>query len=157
SRPASDPARTHGTRHDCPRHARPTPVGPRARSVVDGQGVRPARIPGEARRRGGQPFRNRGARLGRALRPVLERRRRVRAAAATQARSPGKGLRHSHTARRRLSARRRNRLAMQALSLRMRLTLWYTLAIVVILGVFGAGLWWTEGRLGIRRADRELD
>jgi signal transduction histidine kinase len=46
---------------------------------------------------------------------------------------------------------------MQALSLRMRLTLWYTLAIFVILTVFGAGLWWTEGRLGIRRADRELD
>jgi heavy metal sensor kinase len=46
---------------------------------------------------------------------------------------------------------------MSRLSLRVRLTLWYTLALVVVLCVFGADLWWTEGRLGVQRIDRDLD
>ncbi len=46
---------------------------------------------------------------------------------------------------------------MRTLSLRARLTLWYTLALVVVLVLFGANVVWTQGRLGVRRVDRELD
>jgi heavy metal sensor kinase len=46
---------------------------------------------------------------------------------------------------------------MSRLSLRVRLTLWYALALLVVLSVFGADLWWTEGRLGLQRVDRDLD
>jgi signal transduction histidine kinase len=46
---------------------------------------------------------------------------------------------------------------MKKLSLRTRLTVWYTLALVVVLGVFGADLLWGQQRLGMRRVDRELD
>ena len=42
------------------------------------------------------------------------------------------------------------------LSLRMRLTLWYTLALLIALSLFGADVLWTQGRLGTRRVDREL-
>jgi len=42
------------------------------------------------------------------------------------------------------------------LSLRNRLTLWYTLVLVVVLCVFGAGVVWMEGRIALRRIDREL-
>lgn len=42
------------------------------------------------------------------------------------------------------------------LSLRGRLTLWYTLVLVVVLGVFGASVVWMEGRIALRRIDREL-
>lgn len=43
------------------------------------------------------------------------------------------------------------------LSLRTRLTLWYTAALVVVLCLFGADVLWSQGRLGMRRLDRELD
>ena len=46
---------------------------------------------------------------------------------------------------------------MMTLSLRTRLTLWYTFALVVVLCLFGADVLWVQGRLGIRRVDRELD
>ena len=46
---------------------------------------------------------------------------------------------------------------MMALSLRARLTLWYTVALVVVLCLFCADVLWVQGRLGIRRVDRELD
>ena len=46
---------------------------------------------------------------------------------------------------------------MRALSLRGRLTLWYTVALVVVLVLFGVDVLVVEARLGIRRADRELD
>jgi heavy metal sensor kinase len=42
------------------------------------------------------------------------------------------------------------------LSLRTRLTLWYSLAIVVVLSLFAADLALVQERLGIRRIDREL-
>jgi heavy metal sensor kinase len=45
---------------------------------------------------------------------------------------------------------------MRALSLRARLTLWYSVALVVVLCIFGADLAWVQGRLGVRRIDREL-
>jgi heavy metal sensor kinase len=45
---------------------------------------------------------------------------------------------------------------MRALSLRARLTLWYSVALVVVLCFFGADLAWVQGRLGVRRIDREL-
>ena len=45
---------------------------------------------------------------------------------------------------------------MRALSLRARLTLWYSLALVVVLCFFGADLAWVQGRLGVRRIDRDL-
>ena len=43
---------------------------------------------------------------------------------------------------------------MTTLSLRARLTLWYTLALVVVLGLFGADLLWVQSRIGVRRVDR---
>jgi signal transduction histidine kinase len=46
---------------------------------------------------------------------------------------------------------------MKPLSLRVRLTIWYTLALLVVLSLFGADVLWQQGRLGLRRVDRELD
>jgi signal transduction histidine kinase len=43
------------------------------------------------------------------------------------------------------------------LSLRARLTLWYTVALVVVLSAFAIGVVWMQGRIGIRNVDRELD
>src|SRR5476649_2482476 len=42
------------------------------------------------------------------------------------------------------------------LSLRARLTLWYTFALLVVLSLFGASVLWQLQRIGIRRVDREL-
>jgi signal transduction histidine kinase len=46
---------------------------------------------------------------------------------------------------------------MKTLSLRVRLTIWYTLALLVVLSLFGADVLWQLGRLGLHRVDRELD
>lgn len=46
---------------------------------------------------------------------------------------------------------------MRTLSLRARLTLWYTITLVLVLGLFGADVLVEQKRLGIRRADQELD
>lgn len=46
---------------------------------------------------------------------------------------------------------------MRTLSLRARLTLWYTIALVVVLALFGVDVLIVQYRLGIRRADRELE
>jgi signal transduction histidine kinase len=46
---------------------------------------------------------------------------------------------------------------MSTLSLRARLTLWYTLALLVVLGLFAADVLWVQSRIGVRRVDRELD
>jgi hypothetical protein len=46
---------------------------------------------------------------------------------------------------------------MRTLTLRARLTLWYALALLVILGVFAADVLWIQARIGTRRVDRELD
>jgi len=43
------------------------------------------------------------------------------------------------------------------LSLRARLTLWYTITLVLVLVLFGGDVLIEQKRLGIRRADRELD
>ena len=43
------------------------------------------------------------------------------------------------------------------MSLRVRLTLWYTLALVIVLALAAADVVWIQGRLGLRRVDRELD
>lgn len=43
-----------------------------------------------------------------------------------------------------------------ALSLRARLTLWYTLALMAVLCLAGVEVLWQQGRLGLRRVDREL-
>lgn len=45
---------------------------------------------------------------------------------------------------------------MRTLSLRGRLTLWYTLTLVVVLVLFGVNVLLVQSRLGIRRADSEL-
>jgi two-component system OmpR family sensor kinase len=45
---------------------------------------------------------------------------------------------------------------MRTLSLRARLTLWYTFALVVVLGLFAGYVLWEQGRIGTRRVDREL-
>jgi heavy metal sensor kinase len=44
-----------------------------------------------------------------------------------------------------------------SLSLRARLTLWYTLALLVVLCLFGANVLWQQRRIGFRRVDRELE
>lgn len=41
-------------------------------------------------------------------------------------------------------------------SLRTRLTIWYTLALCVVLSLFSASLLWQQERIGLRRVDREL-
>jgi two-component system OmpR family sensor kinase len=46
---------------------------------------------------------------------------------------------------------------MTALSLRARLTLWYTVALLIVLCLFGANVLWQQRRIGIRRVDRELE
>jgi two-component system, OmpR family, sensor kinase len=43
------------------------------------------------------------------------------------------------------------------LSLRARLTLWYTLALLLVLSLFGANVLWQQRRIGLRRVDRELE
>jgi len=45
----------------------------------------------------------------------------------------------------------------KTLSLRARLTIWYTLALLVVLCLFGATVLWQQQRIGIRRVDQELD
>jgi heavy metal sensor kinase len=44
-----------------------------------------------------------------------------------------------------------------SLPLRVRLTLFYNLAMVVALAAFAADIWWIEGRVGLANVDRELD
>ena len=46
---------------------------------------------------------------------------------------------------------------MKRLSLRARLTVWYTLALLIVLCLFAADVLWQQGRLGLRRVDRELE
>lgn len=46
---------------------------------------------------------------------------------------------------------------MKTLSLRTRLTLWYAVILVVVVGLFGADVLLIQKRLGIRRVDNELD
>ncbi len=46
---------------------------------------------------------------------------------------------------------------MTALSLRARLTLWYTIALLIVLCLFGANVLWQQRRIGTRRVDRELE
>ncbi len=47
--------------------------------------------------------------------------------------------------------------ALRSLSLRARLTLWYSLALLVVSAAFAATVVWQQGRIGMRRVDRELD
>jgi heavy metal sensor kinase len=42
-------------------------------------------------------------------------------------------------------------------SLRTRLTVWYTFALLVVLSLFGADVLWQQGRIGLRRVDRDLE
>jgi two-component system, OmpR family, sensor kinase len=46
---------------------------------------------------------------------------------------------------------------LRLLSLRARLTLWYSLALLVVSVAFAATVVWQQGRIGMRRVDRELD
>jgi two-component system OmpR family sensor kinase len=46
---------------------------------------------------------------------------------------------------------------MNQLSLRARLTLWYTVALLAVLMVFGLNVLWQQRRIGTRRVDRELE
>jgi two-component system OmpR family sensor kinase len=45
---------------------------------------------------------------------------------------------------------------LRRLSLRARLTIWYTLVLLVVLCAFGVTVLWQQRRIGIRRVDREL-
>ena len=42
------------------------------------------------------------------------------------------------------------------MTLRARLTVWYTVVLILVLFAGGAGVWWMQGRIGIRRVDSEL-
>ena len=42
------------------------------------------------------------------------------------------------------------------LSLRARLTAWYMVVLVLVLFAGGVGVWWMQGRIGVRRVDAEL-
>jgi heavy metal sensor kinase len=46
---------------------------------------------------------------------------------------------------------------MTRLSLRARLTLWYSIALLVVLCLVGANVLWQQRRIGFRRVDRELE
>src|SRR5215831_6659031 len=43
-----------------------------------------------------------------------------------------------------------------ALSLRSRLTVWYTVALLIVLALGGAVVLWQQGRIGLARVDRQL-
>jgi two-component system OmpR family sensor kinase len=43
------------------------------------------------------------------------------------------------------------------MTLRLRLTFFYTVVLIAALVAFGADIWWVEGRIGIRRVDHELE
>jgi len=45
---------------------------------------------------------------------------------------------------------------MTRLSLRARLTVWYTLVLLAVLSLFGGVVLWQQGQIGVRRVDREL-
>src|SRR5438552_1787734 len=42
------------------------------------------------------------------------------------------------------------------LSLHARLTVWYTLALLIVMALGGAVILWQQGRIGLRRVDRGL-
>jgi two-component system OmpR family sensor kinase len=46
---------------------------------------------------------------------------------------------------------------MQSLSLRARLTVWYSLALLAVLSIFAITVIWQQERIGLRRVDRELE
>ncbi|PYR01715.1 MAG: hypothetical protein DMF97_06845 [Acidobacteria bacterium] len=48
-------------------------------------------------------------------------------------------------------------MKLPTLPLRVRLTLFYTVVLVVVLCAVGVDVWWVEWRLGLRRLDRELE
>src|SRR5262245_43284017 len=77
----------------------------RARDDPHGQGVRAARVSRPPRGRRRQPRRHRGARLGRSLRSAVERRGRVRSAAAPEAGAVRRRIADPNAPRRRLSTR----------------------------------------------------
>src|SRR5262249_42427647 len=129
---------------------------------LDGKGIRTARVlrasPGPRR----QPRRYRGTRLGRALRSALKRRGCVRPAAAAQVGPARIGVLDPHPPRGGVSAGRgrgpRERVRkVKTFSLRARLTVWYTVALAVVLALFSVQLLWVQERLGVRRVDRDLD
>src|SRR5207248_1157254 len=45
----------------------------------------------------------------------------------------------------------------RSLSLRARLTAWYSLVLLAVLCLFAVIVVWQQGRIGMRRVDRELD
>ena len=47
--------------------------------------------------------------------------------------------------------------AIRSLSLRTQLTIWYSLVLFAVAAVFAAVVVWQQGRIGLRRVDRELD
>jgi len=46
---------------------------------------------------------------------------------------------------------------MTRFSLRANLTIWYTLVLLVVLSLFGTYVLWQQGRVGLRRVDRDLE
>src|SRR4029078_8619705 len=110
-------------------------LGGAARGDTHRARVRVAVVSGAARRRGRGTGRNRRARVGRAVRPAVKRRRRVRAAPPTEDRRTGGRLPHPHPPRRRLPVPGR-----RVATPRSRLTLWYTALLVAALMVFSAAI-----------------
>src|SRR4029453_14372116 len=104
--------------------------------------ARARRVPGPACRRRRQPRRHRRACLGRALRSAVQRRRRLRATPAAEAGRAGIAVADSNAPWRRVRAGGGRRRVMMRLSLRAKLTIWYTAALLVVLSVFGAYVLW---------------
>src|SRR5262249_26225667 len=74
-----------------------------------------------------------------------------------EARPAGSRIDDQDEARRRVSAGGGRVRRMSGLSLRARLTIWYTVTLLVVLVLAGATVIWEQRRIGLRRVDRQLD
>src|SRR5262249_10720140 len=81
----------------------------------------------------------------------------VRSAAAAQDRGCRRRAADPDAPRRRVSAGHMMARAIRTLSLRARLTIFYSLVLLAVCALFAAVVVWQQGRIGLRRVDRELD
>src|SRR5256885_1618845 len=103
--------------------------------VLDRTRVRAARVPDAPVGRGRQPIPDLGARVGRELRGVLERRRRLRRVRAQEARGAVRSPVHTNRAGRGLWGR-----SSVSMPIRARLTMWYVGLLAVVFLVLGGFL-----------------
>src|SRR5260221_543531 len=109
----------------------------RASHRADRQGVRPAGILPAPRRAGGKPCGDRASRVGRRLRYVHQRHRRVRELSAQEDRRRFRAEAAAHGAGRRLRAQGAALLRLWPHTLRGRLIAWYTVLLTATLAALG--------------------